>query len=279
MPGDRKPSIVHPTDFSRPSALAFAHALRLAVAMRARLCILHVEAADESPDGPPWEQFPGVRATLARWGLLAENAPQSAVGDQLGVEVTKVDLRAESVVGAVGDFARERDADLLVIGTRGREGLYRWLDGSIAERIAGHSRIPTLFVSDHATGFVNDATGALSLSRVLLPVDTRPDPVPAIRQLVAFLRSIDAHPRAIRLAHVGDNPPVLASGAGESRLVVERLDGPVVETLLEAARDADLVAMRTEGRHGFLDAMRGSTTQRVTRRAPCPVLAIPARDD
>ena len=100
-----------------------------------------------------------------------------------------------------------------------------------------------------------------------------------IRQLVAFLRSVDAHPRAIRLAHVGDHPPVLAPGAGESRLVVERLDGPVVETLLEAARDADLVAMPTEGRHGFLDAMRGSTTQRVTRRAPCPVLAIPVGGD
>jgi nucleotide-binding universal stress UspA family protein len=34
--------------------------------------------------------------------------------------------------------------------------------------------------------------------------------------------------------------------------------------------------MATEGRHGFLDAVRGSTTERVLREAGCPVLAVPA---
>jgi nucleotide-binding universal stress UspA family protein len=33
--------------------------------------------------------------------------------------------------------------------------------------------------------------------------------------------------------------------------------------------------MVTEGSHGFLDALRGSTTQQIIRQAPCPVLAIP----
>ena len=276
MSGALKPAIVHPTDFSPTSELAFAHALRLAVAMRARLDILHVEGAGESEEGPPWERFPGVRETLARWCLLPENAPQSAVRDVLGVDVTKVDLREESVVGAVGDFVHERGADLLVLGTHGREGLTRWMDGSVAERIAHRLRVPTLFVSGHASGFVEPATGALKLARVLVPVDRHPDPVPAIRRLVGILRGIDAHPRDIRLLHVGDNAPALGTGGG---LVVERRDGQVVETLLEAALDADLVAMPTEGHHGFLDAMRGSTTERIVRRAPCPVLAIPVEDD
>jgi nucleotide-binding universal stress UspA family protein len=34
--------------------------------------------------------------------------------------------------------------------------------------------------------------------------------------------------------------------------------------------------MSTDGRNGFLDALRGSHSQRVLRRAPCPLLAIPA---
>jgi nucleotide-binding universal stress UspA family protein len=33
--------------------------------------------------------------------------------------------------------------------------------------------------------------------------------------------------------------------------------------------------MPTAGHHGVLDALRGSTTERVIRHAPCPVLALP----
>jgi nucleotide-binding universal stress UspA family protein len=34
--------------------------------------------------------------------------------------------------------------------------------------------------------------------------------------------------------------------------------------------------MSTDGRNGFLDALRGSHSERVLRRTPCPLLAIPA---
>jgi nucleotide-binding universal stress UspA family protein len=40
-------------------------------------------------------------------------------------------------------------------------------------------------------------------------------------------------------------------------------------------RGVHLVAMPTTGRHGFLDAVRGSTTSQVVARAPCPVLTLP----
>ena len=34
--------IVHPTDFSVPSDIAFAHALRIAIATRSKLYLVHV---------------------------------------------------------------------------------------------------------------------------------------------------------------------------------------------------------------------------------------------
>jgi nucleotide-binding universal stress UspA family protein len=56
------------------------------------------------------------------------------------------------------------------------------------------------------------------------------------------------------------------------------LKGPktlwVIEVYVEY--DVDLIGMPTTGRHGVLDALRGSTTQRVIRHAPCPVFAVPA---
>ena len=53
--------------------------------------------------------------------------------------------------------------------------------------------------------------------------------------------------------------------------------GPIVETIAATARelDADLIVMTTRGRHGFLDALRGSTTERVLAEAGCALLAIP----
>jgi nucleotide-binding universal stress UspA family protein len=53
-------------------------------------------------------------------------------------------------------------------------------------------------------------------------------------------------------------------------------DGEVVEQILRSAdeQSADLIAMATQGHKGFLDALRGSTTERIVREARCPVLAI-----
>ena len=41
-------------------------------------------------------------------------------------------------------FAREKKADLIVLGTHGRQGLWHLLQGSIAEDIANHALIPVL---------------------------------------------------------------------------------------------------------------------------------------
>ena len=44
----------------------------------------------------------------------------------------------------------------------------------------------------------------------------------------------------------------------------------------EAHWRPDLMLLATQGHIDFLDALRGSTTERVLR-AHCPVLAVPAR--
>jgi len=50
-----------------------------------------------------------------------------------------------------------------------------------------------------------------------------------------------------------------------------------VRSVLDTARElsADVIVMVTEGRNGFLDALRGSTTEQILRGAKCPVMAVP----
>jgi nucleotide-binding universal stress UspA family protein len=52
----------------------------------------------------------------------------------------------------------------------------------------------------------------------------------------------------------------------------------VVDHLLRTAleEEADLIVMATAGHDGFLDAIRGSTTERVLHGTRCPLLAVPA---
>jgi nucleotide-binding universal stress UspA family protein len=54
--------------------------------------------------------------------------------------------------------------------------------------------------------------------------------------------------------------------------------GPVVETILRFAQEhrTDIIAMPTAGHESFLDALRGSITERVLRHTPYPLLAIHA---
>ena len=42
-----------------------------------------------------------------------------------------------------------------------------------------------------------------------------------------------------------------------------------------AAEAAGLIVMTTDGRNGFLDALRGSHSERVLHAAACPLLTIP----
>jgi len=53
--------------------------------------------------------------------------------------------------------------------------------------------------------------------------------------------------------------------------------GDVIEGITGTASKeaADLIVMSTDGRNGFLDALRGSHSERVLRNAPCPLLTVP----
>jgi nucleotide-binding universal stress UspA family protein len=59
---------------------------------------------------------------------------------------------------------------------------------------------------------------------------------------------------------------------------IER-QGNVVDEILKAEGEfrADLMVLATQRHADFLDALRGSTTERVLRGAHCPVLAVPAQ--
>ena len=269
-------TIVHPTDFSDVSVDAFVHALRMSLATRSKLYLVHVAESEYHN----WQDgFPHVRDTLVQWQLLNANDPPAAVGEKLGIKVAKIGLQRQDPLRGLLRFLDEHPSDLIVLATHGRDGVAHWLHGSIAEELARTAQLPTLFVPPTAHGFVDQANGKLHLSRVLVPIDHSPPAAEALGIIREFIWPMNEEGATIELMHVGGTGPLIRLGADGAIVPVALQTGDVVSTILKAAdmQQANLIAMPTAGHHGFLDAVRGSTTERVLRHAPCPVLAVPAR--
>jgi len=266
-------AVLHPSDFSETSLVAFAHALKAALISESKLVLIHVTDEDETQP----TEFPRVRETLERWKLLPAGSPRSAVAE-LGIDVAKVIGNAPNPVKGVLGFIERYGTDLVVLATH-HHGL-DWLHHSISEPVARKSGEMTLFVPTGARGFVSLTDGSVSLRNILIPIATTPRPEPAVAGAARLIEQLKCESGKFTLLHVGEEgsaPPVVTPDVpGWTWHSITR-QGNVIEAILETAReaDADLILMSTDGRNGFLDALRGSHSERVLRHAPCPLLAIP----
>jgi nucleotide-binding universal stress UspA family protein len=269
-------SVLHPTDFSDASRNAFHHALRIALVAKSRLTLLHASPPDAEQE---WSEFPGVRETLERWGILPPDSPRSAV-PQLGIDVRKVVARQNDPVSAVLRYLEESPADLLVLATHKHEGQLRWLQQSVAEPLARRAAEMTLFIPEGHAGFVSAQDGAVALENILIPVASEPRPQPAVEAAARVARRLNCPRGTFTLLHVGEAeamPRVTCPEVPgwEWRRVTQT--GDVIQTIADTASttSADLIVMTTDGRNGFLDALRGSHSERVLRHALAPLLNVP----
>ena len=108
--------ILFPTDFSPASEAAGRVAREMALQAGARLHVLHVVPPVTDPSLPA-EQL----ARVAR-----------GLGDGLPVESALASGRAAR---HIVDYAREKQIDLIVVGTHGRTGISHAILGSVAEAV------------------------------------------------------------------------------------------------------------------------------------------------
>ena len=181
--------IFHPSDFSPPSEVAFAHALKIALQSKAKLDLMHVEPA-LSAEKPYRLDFPAVRGTLARWGVLPAGIKRQDVA-KTGLRVRKILKASAGPVETMLRHFQKYLPDLIVLATHQRDGLARWLSKAVAEPLARRSGAMTLFVPHTGRGFVSLENGAVTLKRILIPIDHVPHPRTALRRALLLTRGLD----------------------------------------------------------------------------------------
>jgi nucleotide-binding universal stress UspA family protein len=147
--------ILVPTDFGKSSENALTYGLAFAQKFGAEVWLLHVvqdlalfipEAVFVTPPpAPPVEQF-----------IAAARTALERVVTKLTVE--GITVHSEVGVGPPYDeivrFAKEKDIDLIVMGTHGHTGLAHVLLGSVAEKVVRRAPCPVLTVRHPEHEFV-----------------------------------------------------------------------------------------------------------------------------
>ena len=131
-------SILHPTDFSKPSEYALRFACALARDYQARLVLLHVV------EPPVYYGELGMSVPLpADFHETLHSRLSHLLPADCGVPVETL-LMEGNAAREILRVAEEQHCSLVVLGTHGRTGLSRVLLGSVAEDVIRHSRIPVL---------------------------------------------------------------------------------------------------------------------------------------
>lgn len=294
IPEKKLQRILAATDFSSTAKASVDWAVELALTHGATIDLVHSlmvpsRATDFVPSPPDFTEALQEAAS----GRLNEITTRVR---EMGVEVSS-ELKLGVPSQVILETAVQREADLIVVGTRGLSGFRHLLLGSTAERVVQHAHCPVLTIHP------GDADKHRPLDTILVPTDFSRDAETAYFAALNLLGKETT--TKVVLLHVyhlpyeytayGTIPTSLdyfrdVEGAAEVRLVdlAEELRGqgyhvktlaregfPPEVILAEAeAAGADLIAMGTHGRTGLAHLVLGSTAERVVQRADCPVLTV-----
>jgi nucleotide-binding universal stress UspA family protein len=290
--------ILFATDFSPCSAPAFRYAVEWAKVFNAQLTIFHGLSLQPGLD---------IDAGIAQRYLDEQrNVAQDHLAQLLAearqhVPQTSIEIRTGLASTQICDVAREHKTDLIIIGTHGWTGFNLVLFGSVAERVIQRAPCPVLSIPDRSP---EETAGMHSLTiqprQMVLPIDFSDCSIDAYEYGVQMAKWFDASLTLVHaieplsysldfsLTHpleekanrkkVEQRLQALTAVLTEEGLSAryELMEKHSVEAILEAgsAQQADLLVMGTHSRKGLSRLILGSTTSKVLRHSPYPILTV-----
>jgi len=279
-------NILFATDFSPAADLAAPIAIQIAQRYGAKIYGVHVNRFEDYTAAAP-----------NAWAAMAEAAEKETKEDAGRLNEQLQSIEHEVVVGegniweVVSDLIKDKEIDLVVLGTRGRTGLGRAILGSVAEQILRQSPCPVLTVGPHLNPWSDEY---VKMREIVYATDLATDTPVAAPYAISLAQENQAH---LVLLHVIEDTKAgdLVDSRGVvdlkerklQQLVMEQAglwcdptyiveQGPAAEKILDVAkrRHTDLIVMGARPAKGLATHLNMNTVHNVVSQATCPVLTV-----
>jgi len=260
-------------DGSEFSEGAVREAIGLAKTCKSKLfAVSVVETNDEFEALAPDLVEKAEKETKALLDSVKERAKKE------GVDCETIAHEGQEPYRFVVEEAAKRQAEMIIMGRRGRTGIKRLMMGSVTAKVIGHAPCKVLVVPKAAK---------VEYKNILIATDGSHYSEAAVREAIGIAKKCGSKVAAICVATseaVADlakkNVDKVAEIGKAEGVTVEAILGTGIpyDTIVETAkkRGSDLIVVGTHGRKAIERLLMGKVAERVVGHADCAVLVVKA---
>jgi len=291
------------TDLSELSTVAISSGVALAKEFNAKLFICHIVDLSTT----------AAYGDIIFAPLELQNKTIGYTHEQLDQIMRNQTIEWEPLVTAghppdeISKFVAMHQIDLVVSATHGRSGLKRVFLGSVAERLMRSLPCPLLIVRSVDVAEDSGGKTMLPFKKILVGCDFSSFSNLAFQYGLSLAQDFESE---LHLVHVIETPiykDILKTGASQAETpetalynqlnknlsemipaesavwckpITRLLAGRPYEEIIKYSllNAIDLIILGIRGRNLLEVLLTGSTTDRITRQSPCPVLSVCPRD-
>lgn len=294
--------ILFPTDFSRCANQALAHAVLYAEKYKAELHFLHVVTLFTDQPTVISDGIAETEEMIRKLEDVVEKQLNKVVNSHGSDDLAIITIKKRGISAApvILEYASDQNIDLIVMGTCGRRGLSNLLLGSASEEVVRMAKCPVFTVSES-----KEANHIGAIKKILVPIDFSSHSKKAISYAKEIASTYNARLQLLHIIEETMHPVYSLSGKSskielvpgieeDCRKRIEQIiqeigistedteiiinSGQATLDIIKFATDnlSDLIVIATHGLTGIERLLLGSVTEKVVRRAPCPVFTIKA---
>lgn len=274
-------NILFATDFSPAADAAASFAIQIARRYGAKVYGVHVNPFADYTSGAP-----------EAWAMMAEATEKQTkeqarlLNEQLNGVEHEVRIGEGNIWEVLSNLIRQKEIDLLVVGTSGRKGLEKTLLGSVAEQILRQAPCPVLTVGPHVTV---QPEKAVEMREILYATDLAAEYPAAAPYAISLAQENQAHLALLYVSEEFEQPAQFAEEKVRKlrQLVPQDADlwceplylveqGIPAEKILETAdrRHADLIVLGAHPSRWLASHLNAGAVHKVVSEAKCPVLTV-----
>ncbi|WP_458208011.1 universal stress protein [Haladaptatus sp. NG-SE-30] len=282
-------NILLPVDGSEAAGDILHHTGEIATVTDATIHLLFV--ADTSRDSVTVVENTVVDALVQEGADIVADARKTL--DTLGVEY-ETDVVQGNPAPTIVEYAERYGHDLIVMPTKGREGLARYLRGSVSEKVVRLSSVPVL-----TARMEPDEQLVFPYENILIPTDGSEAATRAAHHGLELAASLDATVHVLSVVDDTSFGPDIRSTLSKDKLeqvatdsiddvltaaksrgvtdVISHIEhGKPAEEILAsiAPNETHAIVMGTTGRRGVDRILLGSVAEQTVRTAPVPVITV-----